>query len=248
MKYRETKCSCESDRHKKSENNTSAVFPRHQSVVTLFIYFSIPLFRVYFSRLQTPRLRLVSGSVQMTIYLSTMFPSSILVSINSYLRLLIYPSPLKIDIILSSGNHQAVHTLICLLSNLFRTSSYSLFLSLSSLLIMSSLISLWIPSVSLFYSLPSLKLFSFILVRPFSFLLSLSSPETHANKYINTNFNLSSVTFLLASFPKLNLKLFLCTKNNNYNLLQKWADLLAFNQNRTSKINDGVMFSVSLKV
>lgn len=152
MKYRETKCSCESDRHKKSENTTSAVLLRHQSVVTLFIYFFIPLFCVYFSCLQTPCLRLVSGAVQMTIYLSTMFSSSILVSINSYLRLLIYPSLLKIDIILSSGNHQTVRTLICLLSNLFRTSSYSPFLSLSSLLIMSSFISLCIPTVSLFYS------------------------------------------------------------------------------------------------
>lgn len=74
----------------------------------------------------------------MTIYLATMFSPSILVSINSSLCLLIYPSLPKIDIILLSGNHQTTHTLICLLffSKLVQSIKiFSSFLSLFCLLL-----------------------------------------------------------------------------------------------------------------
>lgn len=75
----------------------------------------------------------------MTIYLATMFSPSILVSINSSLCLLIYPSLPKIDIILLSGNHQTTHTLICLLffSKLVQSIKiFSSFLSLFCLLLL----------------------------------------------------------------------------------------------------------------
>lgn len=75
--------------------------------LVVFIYFYI----VYFA---CPHLLPFSGSVQMKIYWSTMFSSSVLVSINSCLRLLIYPSLLKTDILLS-GNPQTVCTPVYLL-------------------------------------------------------------------------------------------------------------------------------------
>lgn len=84
--------------------------------------------------------------------LSTTFPSSILVSINSYLCLLICPSLLKINIILLSGNHQTVCALVYPSSspNLVRTSSYFFFLISSPPLILSTFICHYISRVSLF--------------------------------------------------------------------------------------------------